>query len=85
MSNLKEIGDLDMIDIISLIERRKGKFLALLMTDVEAEFIRRGYNTDINSPEASQFYILIRKFIFDGFNDYTRSIDRVLVGGNIEN
>ncbi len=65
--------ELDMIDIIRLIERRKGKFLALLMADIEVELA--------NDPEK---FKLIRKLVFDYFNDFTRSVNRVLVGGDVE-
>jgi len=79
-----EVNDLDMLDIIRLIDRRKGKFLALLVNDVQESFKQNGYNTNIKSPMVDPFYLEIRKAILDSFNDFTRSIDRVLVGGDAE-
>lgn len=79
-----ELNDLDMLDIIRLIDRRKGKFLALVINDVQESFRQNGYNTNLKSPLVDPFYLAVRKSILDGFNDFTRSIDRVLVGGDTE-
>lgn len=84
MGNKDEVNDLDMLDIIRLIERRKGKFLALLITEIQEDFRENGYNTNTRSPNVDPFYMGVRKAVLDSFNDFTRSIDRVLVGGDAE-
>jgi len=70
---MKQIDGLDMIDIIGLIERKKGRFLAILASDLEREFK--------NDPAK---FKIIKKLVFDCMNDYTRSVNRVLVGQDIE-
>lgn len=64
-----EIEGLDMIDVLSFIDNKKKKFIAVTMTDIESII-----------PTDAENYALIRKAILDGFNDYTRSMIRVLFG-----
>jgi len=68
-----EVNGLDMIDVLSAVKRRQGRYLALLLKDLE-EIL------DINSEE----YALVRKLVLDHFNDYTRSVFRILIGDEIE-
>jgi hypothetical protein len=67
-----EINGLDMIDLLAVIKRRQGRYLSLLLNDVEEE---------LNDAEK---YKIIRKYILDNFNDYTRSVFRILLGDDIE-
>jgi len=67
-----EINGLDMIDLLAVIKRRQGRYLSLLLNDVEEE---------LNDVEK---YKIIRKYILDNFNDYTRSVFRILLGDDIE-
>lgn len=73
----------DIIDVVSLVERKKRQFLSILLTDLE-EILNMGEQT----PEQREFvktrWEFVRKAVLDYFNDYTRSINRVLVGGDIE-
>ena len=63
----------DLIDILGLIKRKQRRYLALLLNDVE----------ELMYEEPEQ-YIVLRKILLDYFNDYTRSIFRVLMGDDIE-
>lgn len=66
-------NDIDMFDVMKLINRRKGKFCALLASDLE----------EMYGKDTEEFKIL-KKLFFDYINDYTRSVNRVLIGGEIE-
>jgi len=70
---MNEVNGLDMIDVLSAIKRRQGRYLALLLKDMEEVL-----DTD------SDGYKLVRKLVLDHFNDYTRSIFRILIGDEIE-
>lgn len=65
--------ELDTFDIINLLNRKKGKFCALLAQDLEDMY-------DKNSPE----FIKLKKLFFDYFNDYVRSITRMFFDNSIE-
>lgn len=67
------INDLELLDILALIKRKQGRYIALLLNDVE-EIIGDDQKT----------YTKLRKIMLDFFNDYTRSIFRILVGEDIE-
>lgn len=69
MDTTIKIDGLDMLDVMNFISKKKNKFLAIMLQDLEMEVPR-------NSPE----YIMIRKIILDGINDYTRSLLKVLFG-----
>ena len=66
------IEGLDVIDVLKYIGKKRNKFLALILAELEATL-------DKNSEE----YKVIRKVILDGVNDYTRSLLRILFG-NVE-
>jgi hypothetical protein len=66
------IEGLDMIDVVKYISRKKDKFIAIVLADLE-EYMDKDSNE----------YKFVRKLFLDGFNDYTRSIMRTLFG-NIE-
>jgi len=66
-------NDIDMFDILKIINRRKGKFLALLISDVEEEL-----------KDDPKKFLVVRKLIFDYMNDYTRSVSRIFLGNEIE-
>ena len=68
-----EINGLDVKDVMSQLKRRSGRYLALLLSDIEEEMV--------HEPEC---YQVVRKLILDAFNDYTRSIVRVVFGEDIE-
>lgn len=66
------IEGLDVIDVLKYIGKKRNKFLALILAELESTL-------DKNSEE----YKVIRKVILDGVNDYTRSLLRILFG-NVE-
>jgi hypothetical protein len=63
------IEGLDLVDALNIIENKKDKFVAIMLTDVELMF-----------PKNSKEFKFIRKIILDGMNDYTRSYLRILFG-----
>lgn len=63
------IQGLDMVDALNVIENKKDKFVAIMLSDVELMF-----------PKNSKEFKFIRKVILDGMNDYTRSYLRILFG-----
>ncbi len=64
---------LDILSILSILERRKGTYLSLLLGDLELLY-KRG------TPS----YNDVRKLILDYFNDYYRSLIRVVTDGDVE-
>lgn len=64
-----EIESLDIIDVLRIVTKKKRKFLAMLLTELEQRY-----------PKDSLEYLEIRKLILDSFNDFTRSILRTLFG-----
>jgi len=69
---ISRVSGFDLLDILGLIKRRQRRYLALLLNDLEKI---------VNDPEE---YAYVRKAVLDIFNDYTRSIFRILVGEGIE-
>lgn len=67
-----EINGLDLIDVTSAIRRRLNRYLALLLNDLE----------DTVTDRAE--YNAARKLVLDCFNDYTRSVFRVIFGEDVE-
>lgn len=63
------IDGLDIIDVIKFINRKRDKFIAIGLAELEDVM-------DNNSNE----YKFVRKIFLDGFNDYTRSIMRAFFG-----
>ncbi len=66
------IEGLDVIDVVRFITRKKDKFLAIALAELE----------DTMDKESNE-YKFVRKVFLDAFNDYTRSILRAFFG-NIE-
>jgi hypothetical protein len=64
-----EIEGLDLIDVLTQIDKKKNKFIAIMLNDLEMMY-----------PATSNEYKMIRKVILDGMNDYTRSFMRVFFG-----
>jgi hypothetical protein len=64
-----KIEGLDMIDVLNFIDKKKKKFIAIMLSELE-----------LNYDEKSEEYKFLRKVILDGMNDYTRSLLRVLFG-----
>ncbi len=67
-------NSLDMLSILSILERRKGTYLSLLLDDLELLYKRN------SSPDFHE----VRKLILDYFNDYYRSLIKVVTDGDIE-
>jgi hypothetical protein len=63
------IEGLDLVDALNVIENKKDKFVAIMLSDVEMMF-----------PKNSKEFRYVRKIILDGMNDYTRSYLRILFG-----
>jgi uncharacterized protein YehS (DUF1456 family) len=66
------IEGLDVIDVVRYISRKKDKFIAIVLADLE----------EVMEKDSNE-YKFIRKLFLDGFNDYTRSVMRTLFG-NVE-
>jgi hypothetical protein len=66
------IEGLDVIDVVRYITKKKDKFIAIVLAELEETF-------DRDSDE----YKFVRKVFLDAFNDYTRSLMRTIFG-NIE-
>jgi len=66
------IEGLDIVDVVRYISRKKDKFIAIVLADLE----------EVMDKETNE-YKFIRKVFLDGFNDYTRSIMRTMFG-NVE-
>lgn len=69
MDNGVVIQGLDVLDVVRFIGKKNKKFQAILLNDIE----------DVLGSD-SQEYKLVRKLILDGFNNYTRSVLRVIFG-----
>lgn len=63
------IQGLDTIDVAKIISKKNSKFLAIGLQELEESL-------DKTQPNFSN----IRKIFLDSFNDYTRSIMRVIFG-----
>ncbi len=66
--------EIDMLDILGILERRKNTYLSFLLNDLEMLFNR-------GNPD----YQHVRKMVLDYFNDYYRSFIKAVVDGEIEN
>ena len=74
MSNLGiTIEGLDLVDVIRFIKKKKNRFLAILLLDIE--------ETLKHDPET---YAIIRKLVLDAFNDFSRSLMRIFFGDDVE-
>lgn len=63
------IEGLDLIDVLDQLDKKKNKFIAIMLNDIELMY-----------PKNSDEYKQIRKIVLDGMNDYTRSLMRVFFG-----
>ena len=63
----EEINGLDIVGVQAAIDRRKGRYISLLLTDLE-------------SVLSEEDYKVARKLILDNFNDFCRSVFRILFG-----
>jgi len=64
-----EIGGLDLFDLITFISKKNKRFIAIMLAETE-EIVGKD----------SEEYKKLRKIILDGFNDYTRSLVRIIFG-----
>ena len=67
------LNGLDLQDIVKYIKTKNKRYLAMTLQDVE-ELIGKDH------PK----YVLVRKSVLDGFNNYTRSLVRALFNEEIE-
>ena len=67
-----EINGLDAIDVLKQMNRRQRRYLALLLSDLE----------EVVEDKAT--YRVVRKLVLDHFNDFGRSVARIIVGEEIE-
>ena len=63
------IQGLDLIDIISIVDKKKRKYLALMLQDLEG----------VLGADSEEFKS-VRKIVLDNVNSYTRSLIRALLG-----
>lgn len=68
-----QIDGLELLKAFKIMKKRQNRYLALLLSDIEEVM-----DTD------SQEFESVRKFVLDYFNDYTRSINQLLLGEDIE-
>lgn len=69
------INDLDMIDVINLIRRKKKKCIALTLNDFD-DLLKE------KIPEELYFYV--RKSFLDNINDLERALLRNIFSGDVE-
>lgn len=62
------IQGLDLVDVIRIIDKKKNKFLAISLQEIE--------EIGLDKKE----FTLIRKIFLDALNEYTRSMMRALLG-----
>ncbi len=63
------IEGLDVLDVLHFITKKKDKFIAITLANLE----------EVMDKDSNE-YKYIRKLMLDGFNDYTRSLLRILFG-----
>lgn len=68
------IQGLDVLDVLGFVDKKKQRFLAISLNDLEEIFQAHGLSK--NSEE----FQLVRKLILDLVNEYTRSVLRVIFG-----
>jgi hypothetical protein len=66
------VNDLDIISTINLVERRKRKYLAITLNEID---------DIITDPEIKK---LVRKVILDNVNELTRAFLRDIFSGDVE-
>ena len=62
------IQGLDVLDIIKIADKKKNRFLVLTLQEIELVGL---------DPED---FKMVRKFVLDGFGEFTRSLMRALIG-----
>lgn len=67
------IQGLDILDFIQYVEKKNKRYQAIFLQGLEEEL-----------GKDSQSYIVARKLFLDCFNNYTRSIFRVIFGNDFE-
>lgn len=68
------IQGLDVLDVLGFVDKKKQRFLAISLNDLEEIFESHGMSR--NSEE----FQLVRKLVLDLVNEYTRSVLRVIFG-----
>ena len=63
------IQGLDILDVIGFISRKNRRFQAVTLQEIENIL-----------PKNSKEFKVIRKIVLDNYNDYTRSILRIIFG-----
>jgi hypothetical protein len=63
------IEGLDVLDVLHFITKKKDKFIAITLANLE----------EVMDKDSNE-YKYVRKLLLDGFNDYTRSLLRILFG-----
>jgi hypothetical protein len=69
----KIIEGLDVLDIVSIIDKKSRAYQAIILQEVEGVIPK-------NSPEFSK----VRKIVLDNMNEYTRSMLRAVFGVDFE-
>ncbi|KKM85465.1 hypothetical protein LCGC14_1288830, partial [marine sediment metagenome] len=69
------IQGLDVLDVVKFIGKKNKRFQAILLKELEEYF-----PIDIKTRRRSDDFYLIRKLFLDGFNNYTRSVLRIIFG-----
>ncbi len=62
-----KVHGVDLLDAIRYLSKKNNRFIAITLQEIE----------DVLG-EGSEEMLLIRKFILDGFNNYTRAIVKIL-------
>ena len=68
------IQGLDIVDIQHFVSRKNRKFQAITLHEIE----------EIMGKDTEE-YLKVRKIILDAFNEYTRSVLRIIFGDDLEN
>jgi len=68
-----KIDGLEMLKALKVLKKRQNRYLALLLSDIE----------EVMDSDSEEFEA-VRKYVLDYFNDYTRMINQLLLGDNIE-
>ena len=66
------VSGLDLIDVIELTDKKLKKYIAITLQDLEETFQERGVD--------ESHFKFFRKIVLDGYNNYTRSLMRILLG-----
>lgn len=69
----KVIEEIDLIDVIGFIDRKGRVFQRKMLDSIESEL-----------KENPEQFLVIRKIILDGLNDYKRAILTIIFGSDFE-